>query len=528
MDNPEDQIQYVIQSLTLHAYRDQKRTLEDYFLPNAYFVHPFCRVPSFNDYKIPYTNWTINSRMFVFYIYQWYRILSPEIKLEVNSTSFDQKNNLLYVTLHQAFTLWFIPFSLWQANVKLVTVLELEHLPIDERNKPLLGNRDAQGSVNGDSAINDEPWKLYFIKGQQDHYHVEDFLKFIAPWGASLLWNFWQLWATLVCALGVIFLRTPIAFLRGRVLGLDSSAIKKKQYPKTLRHICPQIAKKCGLKVGDLLLGLMLLALQQQNDHIDDDEEEDDDVSALLNRSNWAPPENSPKLKPMGSGHIFLNGNGLAKPTFGVGPVDRFSLSVGPSQVQVNGSPNYPSPSSSSATTSSGSSPGSPSRGRRPSMRMVPRTVRFLDTVMEKSSQDPSPPGSVHHIEDLPEEASPRNDELDWEKPEKLDTPNQPEYDGDNEGDEVMQAAIQDAIQEVEEATVLETIQELTQETPNGTAQETTIEVIEETTEELWSDEVQKAAEETPVSVTKNKGKGKAYNKPLENVNSGKLPNAKK
>ncbi|KAI1806152.1 hypothetical protein F4811DRAFT_551108 [Daldinia bambusicola] len=219
MDYPEQQIQHIIRSLTQYSRDDQWTTLEDYFLPDAYFVHPFCRVPSFGNYKVPFTNSTINSRKLVFYIYQWYRILSPDIKLSIDSTSFDKSKNLLYVTLRQTFTLWFVPFSLWQANVKLVTVLELQQLSTDKGHKPLLGN--SATPLNGERRP-----KLYFIKGQRDHYQIEDFLKFIAPWGASVLWMAWQLYATIICTVGVIFLRTPIALFQKYVLGRDTRAIK--------------------------------------------------------------------------------------------------------------------------------------------------------------------------------------------------------------------------------------------------------------------------------------------------------------
>ncbi|KAI0387685.1 hypothetical protein F5Y04DRAFT_9715 [Hypomontagnella monticulosa] len=224
MEFPEDQISHVIRGLTQDSRQDQFDTLEEYFLPDAYFVHPFCRVPSFNNYTIPFTDWTINSRQFVFFIYQWYRILSPEIKLDIGSTCFDKKKNLLYVTLRQTFTLWFVPLSLWQANVKLVTVLELQRLPTDREHRPLSHRQNG----NGDLTLAPQPRQLYFIKGQQDHYQIEDFLKFIAPWGASFLWVIWQLFATLVCTLGVIFLRIPTIFVRERILKLDSEAIKKQ------------------------------------------------------------------------------------------------------------------------------------------------------------------------------------------------------------------------------------------------------------------------------------------------------------
>ncbi|KAI0597781.1 hypothetical protein F4775DRAFT_218414 [Biscogniauxia sp. FL1348] len=224
MDRPEARISGVITALTQGTEEDQLKALNDYFLPNAYFIHPFCRVPSFDNTRLPFTSHTINSRWLVQLIYQWYRILSPEAKLSIDSTSFDKNNNLLYVTIRQVFTLWFVPFSLWQANVKLVTVLELEHLSVDGNNRPVdLSQR--QPGRDDDFAI--ERSKRYFIKGQEDHYQVDQFLKFVAPWGASLLWVAWQILATLVCAVCVAIFR-PVEALRERAVSAYGSRTFKK------------------------------------------------------------------------------------------------------------------------------------------------------------------------------------------------------------------------------------------------------------------------------------------------------------
>lgn len=110
---------------------------------------------------------------------------------------FDQRANLLYLTIHQVFTVWFVPFSLWQSHVKLVTVLKLDSLPHDEEGHALI---DGNGIAPGDRGIHSR----YFIRSQEDLYQVNEFLKFIAPWGASFVWFGWQLFATILCALGVL------------------------------------------------------------------------------------------------------------------------------------------------------------------------------------------------------------------------------------------------------------------------------------------------------------------------------------
>ncbi|KAI1769512.1 hypothetical protein GGR53DRAFT_461234 [Hypoxylon sp. FL1150] len=231
MERPESQIRGIIRSLTEGSREEQERVLEHYFLPDAYFTHPFCRVPSFGDYVIPFTNRTVNSLRFIYLIYQWYHVLSPDIKLDIDSVAFDKQQNQLYVSLRQTFTLWFVPFSLWQANVRLVTVLNLDYRPIDETGKPTL-SVDGAASVptsDADSDINMQ----YFIKGQEDHYQVEDFVKFVAPWGASFLWILWQLFATVICAVGVALLRGPVAWFRKHILGADSWTIVKAKAMRT-------------------------------------------------------------------------------------------------------------------------------------------------------------------------------------------------------------------------------------------------------------------------------------------------------
>ncbi|KAI1083512.1 hypothetical protein F5B20DRAFT_595504 [Whalleya microplaca] len=221
MDNPETQIPRIIHSLTQGTTEDQHWALNKFFTPDAYFIHPFCRVPAFEGYQVPFTSETIESRWFIFMIYRWYRILSPKIELSIESTSFDKKKNLFYTTIHQTFTLWFVPFSLWQAKVKLVTVLSLAHLPVDERNRPLPSSADRN---EDDHAL--APPKLYFIRGQEDHYQIEEFLKFIAPWGASLLWEVWQCWGSIVCVLGAFILGPLVAVIR-QFPGVESGPPKQ-------------------------------------------------------------------------------------------------------------------------------------------------------------------------------------------------------------------------------------------------------------------------------------------------------------
>ncbi|KAI0159225.1 hypothetical protein BJ166DRAFT_325555 [Pestalotiopsis sp. NC0098] len=196
MDRPTAQIRGIVRDLCTQTIEDQQDALDQYFTPDAFFIHPLCRVPSFSTKVFGYE---LNSLSFLKYIFQWYRILSPHIDLTVDSAVMDAHNSLLYLTIRQTFTLWFVPLSLWQANVKLVTVLTLDKRPVDGEGRLLKTN----GSVSSaDQTVN----SLWFIKGQEDHYQMEEWLKFIAPFGASVVWQAFQLFATYLCWLGVMFL----------------------------------------------------------------------------------------------------------------------------------------------------------------------------------------------------------------------------------------------------------------------------------------------------------------------------------
>jgi hypothetical protein len=79
---PERQISHVIHLLTEGSPAEQKDALDAYFLPDASFIHPLCRVPSFSHISLPLIG-EINSRWVIWMIYRWYKILSPRIVLNV-------------------------------------------------------------------------------------------------------------------------------------------------------------------------------------------------------------------------------------------------------------------------------------------------------------------------------------------------------------------------------------------------------------------------------------------------------------
>lgn len=74
----------VITSLCRGTPEEQETTLNSFFLPNAAFSHPFCRVPSFSKGAIPLAG-GVDSLWVILGIYRWYRTLSPHIDITVDS-----------------------------------------------------------------------------------------------------------------------------------------------------------------------------------------------------------------------------------------------------------------------------------------------------------------------------------------------------------------------------------------------------------------------------------------------------------
>ncbi|KAJ9607172.1 hypothetical protein H2200_008244 [Cladophialophora chaetospira] len=190
----------------------QRAVIETFFTPDASFTHPFCRTGSF-----------AGSIWLIVKIYRWYKILSPHIDVAIDGVAFDEKNLRLYVSLHQSFKLWIVPF--YNAPVKLVTVLQLTTNPtlaITDRGEivdtPNTADADQVTYQKGnghreasESASNDDHWEQedrhtkveYWIQSQNDLYQTTEWIKFLVPWGAGvLLLVLWQFYATLLCVIG--------------------------------------------------------------------------------------------------------------------------------------------------------------------------------------------------------------------------------------------------------------------------------------------------------------------------------------
>lgn len=81
----EQEARQVVRSLCQGTVDEQRRTLDRFFTPDFSFVHPFCAVPSFAERRVPVLGFRVSSRHVVRSIFQWYRMLSPTIEIEIDS-----------------------------------------------------------------------------------------------------------------------------------------------------------------------------------------------------------------------------------------------------------------------------------------------------------------------------------------------------------------------------------------------------------------------------------------------------------
>lgn len=214
MEHPVKEIPGIITSLCRGTPDEQESTLRSYFMPNASFSHPFCRVPSFSKGAVPLAG-SVDSLWVILCIYRWYRTMSPNIEVSIDSAVFDQRTGLLYVTARQTFAVWFIPF--YKAPVRLVTVLQLTSRVSRESGD---GARNGAIETNGSTAPLAGPGQersRYYIASQEDLYSLGDCLQFLAPGLGPLLWFGWQLYSSVVCVFAsLVFLPLYLVLNKGK------------------------------------------------------------------------------------------------------------------------------------------------------------------------------------------------------------------------------------------------------------------------------------------------------------------------
>ncbi|KAJ0118073.1 hypothetical protein J7T55_014526 [Diaporthe amygdali] len=227
MENPEQEIRHVVRSLCQGTPDEQRRTIDRYFTPDAEFVHPFCIAPRFNegDLALPGLR-RLSSRDALRGIFQWYRMLSPKIIIDIDTALHDKERDKMYLDMRQIFSIWFAPA--YHARVRLVTVLDL--VPCDlgaHRNgEPQVIARQGAGgggggekaSQSGSDTAGARRQQVWRISRQEDLYQVNEFLKFTGPyWWCAWrpFWFLFQLAATAVSMFLSLFVPlSPWAFQR--------------------------------------------------------------------------------------------------------------------------------------------------------------------------------------------------------------------------------------------------------------------------------------------------------------------------
>lgn len=185
MEHPKDQVSHVIRMLTEGSPVQQRDAIELYFKPDASLIHPLCRVPSFSRVTFPFL-WDINSRWVISLIYRWYKILSPQIIIHIDSIEHEQKSNTIYCELRQEFSKIFVPF--YRNSAHLTTKLILHY---------------------------EEHEGKYYIKTQEDLYQPDQLIRYFFPGGSALILLF-QYFAAYFCVIGALIL-APITWFEQKI-----------------------------------------------------------------------------------------------------------------------------------------------------------------------------------------------------------------------------------------------------------------------------------------------------------------------
>jgi len=113
MERPEEEIAEVVKSLTCAETPEaQKETVEKYYAVDAGFRHPLSTVTP-----------GPNSRNSILGIYQWYRVMSPTIKLEVTGVTYNASRHELFLDVIQDFHIRWSPLQPAPARLMVHVVL---------------------------------------------------------------------------------------------------------------------------------------------------------------------------------------------------------------------------------------------------------------------------------------------------------------------------------------------------------------------------------------------------------------------
>ncbi|KAK0500868.1 hypothetical protein EDD18DRAFT_1146286 [Armillaria luteobubalina] len=146
MQRPAHEISAVVSLITTAVTPEiQQAGIQRYFTPDAGFRHPLCAVSS-----------GPGSRERVLGIYQWYRVVSPKLELDVKSVVYDKEQGILILEVVQSFHFRLSPFK--PAPSRLVVRLTLKEVD-----------------------------RLYYIAFEEDFYHPDDLMLLVVPPLASLV-----------------------------------------------------------------------------------------------------------------------------------------------------------------------------------------------------------------------------------------------------------------------------------------------------------------------------------------------------
>ncbi|KAL5480501.1 hypothetical protein ACEPAI_1771 [Sanghuangporus weigelae] len=192
MNDPRNEITSVVKSLCLaKSISEQRAAIHRYFTPDAGFLHPLCTVRP-----------APGSRDEIAGIYEWYRDMSPDISLEVESFVYDESQAVAYLNVVQSFRIFLSPFSARPARLLVKVTLRK--------------NEDGK----------------YYIIQQEDYYQPEEILHLMLPFLAPPLTYIKRL-AGSVCGINAV------AFMYARGLtraGMEVLGLNRRQ-DKVTDHV---------------------------------------------------------------------------------------------------------------------------------------------------------------------------------------------------------------------------------------------------------------------------------------------------
>lgn len=178
------------------------------------------------DHHVQKAAESLNSRRLITAIFRWYKILSPHIEIGIESVAWDANRHRLYVGMHQRFALWFVP--LYAANVRLLVELHLEdvvdgnghdsnsYAAVAAQQSTHAPNTPRNRMVNGvPGTAHQPPRTRYYIARHEDHYQINEVLKFFTLGFGAWLWALAQLFATFLCLGGATVWDTTIGVVQG-------------------------------------------------------------------------------------------------------------------------------------------------------------------------------------------------------------------------------------------------------------------------------------------------------------------------